>query len=116
MQIVIGILFVVVLLTLFAAQFEKISHQRKMHILKVAALILLLAWLYQNMIDTQTQKRRAKVIAFKQGKTLICQDNPISQKFFYYESGTQSFLTNDKNSSLNGIIYPIQECEIKEGS
>ncbi len=116
MQIIIGILFVIILLTLFAAQFEKISHKRKMHILKIAALIILLSWLYQNMILNQTQQRRAKVIAFEQGKTLICKEQAISKKFFYYESGTQSFLTNDKNNSSAKIIYPIQDCHIKEGS
>jgi len=114
MQILLGIIVVIILVTLFAAQFEKISHQKKMHILKLSAFILVLAWLYQSMITSQAQNKRAKVNAFEQGKTLLCQNTPINQAFFYYEAGTESFVTNDKNSSLHGVIYPITDCEIKK--
>ena len=114
MQILLGILVVIVLIAIFAAQFEKISHQQKMHILKIAAIIFALAWLYQSMVTSQAQNKRQKVNAFKQGKTLICHDAPVNEAFFYYESGTESFVTNEKNSSLNGVIYAITDCKIKQ--
>jgi len=114
MQIILGILALIIIITIVAVKFDTISHQLQMRILKIIAIILTLGWLYQTFVDSTETSHRELVIAFKQGKTLLCKEQPIHNKHFYYEGGTMSFVAYDKNNSVTGFIYPINDCKIKE--
>ncbi len=114
MQIVIGIIILIVLLTLLAARMEAISHQRKMQILKLVALIFALLWLYETYVDSGDARTRALYIAFKQGKTLVCDGQKVTPAHFYFETGTESFVSTEEEGPLSGLVYPASQCEIAD--
>ncbi len=114
MQIILGILALIIIVTIFAAKFETISQEIKIRIFKIVAVVLTLGWLYQTVVSGTQTSNRELVNAFKQGKTLLCKEQDILKNSFYYEAGTMSFVALNKNESLSGIIYPIEDCEIKE--
>ena len=80
MQIVIGLFLLIVIATLIAAKMESISHQMKMHILKIAAAIFGALWLYEANVDHSEERTRELYIAFKQGKTIICEDQNVTRE------------------------------------
>jgi len=112
-QILIGLFFLIVAGTLIAARLEAISHEKKMHILKIAALVLALLWLYEMSVDHGDTKVRNLYNAFKQGKTIVCKDQKVTPEHFYFETGTESFVSTDEKGPLDGLIYPADECEIE---
>ena len=113
MQILIGLFFLIVAGTLIAARLEAISHEKKLHILKIAALVLALLWLYEMSVDHEETKVRNLYNAFKQGKTIVCKDQNVTSEHFYFETGTESFVSTDEKGPLYGLIYPADECEIE---
>ena len=114
MQIVIGIIILIVVLTLLAAKMEAISHQRKMQILKTIALVFALLWLYETYVDRGDARTRALYVAFKQGKTLVCDGQRVTPEHFYFETGTESFVSTDQKGPLSGLVYPASKCEIAD--
>ncbi len=109
MQIVIGLLLLAVVLTLLAARLEKITHETKMQILKVAAAIFGALWLYEWRVDSHDNKVREIYLAFKNGAPVICGEDKITNRKFFFETGTESFISLDNA----GIVYPVEDCEIK---
>ncbi len=112
MQIIIGIFFLIIAATLLAAKVEAISHEKKMHILKIAALIFALLWLYEARVDHSDKEVRELYNAFRQGKVIVCRDQNVTQEHFYFEPGTESFVSTDEKGPLSGLIYPANSCEI----
>jgi len=108
MQIVIGLFLLVIIATLLAARFEAISHQAKMQIFKVATALFAVLWLYEHFTDRHDAKVRALYLAFKQGEKIVCDGKTITRKDFFFETGTESFISLDDA----GIVYPVDSCEI----
>ena len=108
MQIVVGLILLIVILTLLAARFEKISHRAKMHILKIAAAIFAALWIYEASVKSHDEKVRDIYLAFKQGEKILCNDMEITSRKFFFETGTESFISLDDE----GIVYPVDSCEI----
>jgi hypothetical protein len=113
MQIVLGLLALIIIAAFLAAKVEAISHERKMHILKITLLLFALLWLYKASVDHGDEEVRQIYNAFKQGKEVVCDSQPITQAHFYFETGTESFVSTDENGSLSGLVFPVSECEIK---
>ena len=107
-----GIFVLIIVATLLAAKFEAISHEKKMHILKIVAAVFALLWLYEASVDHSDQKIRTLYTAFKQGKTIVCAKQKVTQDHFYFETGTESFVSTDKKGPLSGLVYPANVCEI----
>ncbi len=114
MQIVIGIFLVIVIATLLAAKLEAISHAKKMQILKIAAAIFGAFWLYEASVDHSEERTRELYIAFRQGKSIVCDDQKVTQKHFYFETGTESFVSTVEEGPLAGLVYPADQCEVAE--
>lgn len=114
MQIVIGLFLLIVIATLLAAKMEAISHQIKMHILKIAAAIFGALWLYEASVDHSEERTRELYIAFKQGKTIICDDQNVTQQNFYFETGTESFVSTVEEGPLAGLVYAAESCEVAD--
>lgn len=114
MQIVIGLFLLIVIVTLLAAKMEAISHQMKIQILKIAAAIFGALWLYEASVDRSEERTRELYIAFKQGKTIICEDQKVTRENFYFETGTQSFVSTVEEGPLSGLVYPAESCEVAD--
>ncbi|HHD84329.1 MAG TPA: hypothetical protein ENK93_05565 [Campylobacteraceae bacterium] len=110
MQIVIGLFLLLLIVTLLAAHFEKITHRTKMQILKIAALIFALLWLYEWRVDAHDNHVRELYLAFKNGTPVVCDGKEITTEHFFFETGTESFISLDDK----GIVYPVEQCEIKD--
>ena len=113
MQIILGLLALIIVGAFLAAKFEAISHEKKMHILKLAAALFALLWLYEASVDHGDEEVRELYNAFKQGKTILCREQAVTPEHFYFETGTESFVSTDENGSLSGLVFPAGECEIK---
>ncbi len=113
MQIILGILAIVIIALLLSVKTDNFSQKKKMSIIKTIIAAIVVLWLYEMIVDSTADNNREIVLSFNHGKEIICDDMVISNRFFYYENGTESFVANDKNSSLKDLIYPIQKCEIK---
>ena len=113
MQIILGLFALIIVVTLLAAKFEAISHQKKMHILKLTALLFAILWLYEASVDHSDERVRELYNAFRQGKTIVCEEQEVTQEHFYFETGTESFVSTEEKGPLSGLIYPASECEIK---
>ncbi|AXP08454.1 hypothetical protein N4T57_03850 [Campylobacter hepaticus] len=77
-------------------------------ILFVICIILIVFFEFKN-----TQKSHLKndiIVAFNQGKSILCKDINISKMYFNYEFGTGSFISKDNNQSFNSLIIDIKDC------
>ncbi len=110
MQIVIGLFLLTLVLTLLAARFEKISHTTKMQILKIVAVVFSILWLYEWDTDRHDNHVRELYLSFKNGAPVICDEKEITNKNFFFETGTESFISLGDA----GIVYPVSQCEIKD--
>ncbi len=109
MQLVIGLFALVVILTLLAAHFEAITHTTKMRLIKTALLIFAALWLYEASVDRHDNSIRELYLSFKQGKPILCDGKLITQEAFFFETGTESFISLGDD----GIVYPADSCEVK---
>ncbi|RUM68682.1 MAG: hypothetical protein DSZ05_00670 [Sulfurospirillum sp.] len=112
MQIILGLFFLIIAATLIASKVEAISHEKKIQILKIAALVFALLWLYEASVDHSDKRIRNLYNAFRQGKTILCQDQKVTQAHFYFETGTESFVSTEESGPLSGLIYPASSCEV----
>ncbi len=113
MQIILGVLALVIIIFLVLTKEGDFSQKKKMKIIKSVIVAVIALWFYEMIVDTNADNKREIVLAFNHGKEILCRNDTVTKEFFYYENGTESFVSNDKNSSLSDLIYPIQECEIK---
>jgi len=108
----ISVLFIIVALVLiiFISKQEEFSKAAKVSIMISLGLSILIAILYEYGSYKYDNQNRVKEIAFKQGKTLICKDQNVTNKTYLYEPGTASLMPNSKDSTFIGAIYPIEDC------
>ena len=105
----------IVLLSLLLIFFliRKYIHQKDTSIKKIFATIAVLIYLIalHNYHMTQESKRVQKMlIAFKEGKTIICKDDSkdvnITKDDYNFESGTLVFI----NNKIPDIRYSVDDC------
>ncbi len=113
MQIILGIIFLV-LLIIIISNIEALSTRMKAIIFAVIMMILSLAILYEFMFSRVEEHNRKLVNTFMQGKTLICNDNNVSQKNYILERGTLSFMAKKSELNIVGTIYDVEDCSIIE--
>jgi hypothetical protein len=110
------ILFIGILLfVLFLITREKrLSSGVRIFAILFLVLSIVLAVLYEYGLNQANEKNQTIIKAFKQGKTLVCKEQNISNLHYIYENGTASFQPNSKEKDFVGSIYSIQECNIRE--
>ena len=114
MQIILGIFTIIIIAALIFSRSQTVFTQKRWTIAKIIIFVILLLWIYEITVDSKADSNREIVLHFNHGKEIICDENSITLKNFYYENGTESFVAKDQNRSLRGIIYPISRCEIKK--
>ena len=113
MQFLLFLAVVVLLSTVWYAKKEVLSTGTKLVLLGCMVLTIFLGVFYERHKDQKSAHNREIANAFKQGKTLICQDKEISNAHFIYVSGTMSFIPNDSNKQDKGVVIDIFTCKIK---
>ncbi|MDD3343220.1 MAG: hypothetical protein PHR87_06555 [Sulfurospirillaceae bacterium] len=114
MQIVIFLLVVIVISSVFVAKKDELSTRSKIILLAIMMLVVFFAWLYESAVSKESQEDRMMLNAFKQGKTLYCNDVEVTAKKFVFISGTLSFIANDKNKDNKGLVIDIATCKIEK--
>ena len=81
------------------------------NILVTIGIIIFLAIVHESHEEEKGQKVQKFLIAFKEGKTIICKDKYKITKYDYnFESGTMVFI----NKKITDIRYSIDECKLGE--
>ena len=113
MQFLIFVAIVLFLGTFLYAKKSVLSKRNKGILVGLILLSLLLGTLYEWNASEQSAHNRDVINAYKQGKTLMCDEKEISNKTFLFVSGTLSFIPNDSNKNDKGVVIDIQKCSIK---
>ncbi len=76
----------------------------------VLVFLFVLILYHQNYTNQIQDKVTKLLIAFKEGKVLVCQDNKVDKEHFDFESGTMVFISRE----IVDIKYPITSCKVKK--
>lgn len=116
MQFLLFLAVVVLVITGFYAKKSSISSKAKVGIFIFLALLIALGWQYEAKTRHESEENRAMISAFKQGKTLYCDEREISSATFVFVSGTLSFIANDKNQNDKGIVIDMATCKLEKNT
>lgn len=111
MQILLFSLFSLVILLMVAAKNESLTTRAKIYIGIGVSVLLVAMFFYENSQTNRTEQNRQLVNAYKQGKTLTCGQYKVSQDNFIFVSGTQTFIPNDGQEALSGVIIEVSTCK-----
>lgn len=112
MYYILVLALILLLLPLLLNLMTELTREQKRIIYIVFFIFIVLAGVYEYFKDSSGDDNRLKVIAFTQGKTLLCQGNEVNQKEFNFVSGTLT-LNGKPDSQYKGILYKISECQIQ---
>lgn len=101
----------IIIASIIVAKKEFLSPRAKVLFAVVVVMMIVLAWMYENSVEKETHAHRSVVNAFKQGKSIFCDDVEITSKTFVYVSGTQSFIARDKNIEQQGLVIDVATCK-----
>lgn len=107
MQIIAFLALLAFFIIIFSA--KELNLKNKIILASALAVISILAFLYEYKFDKKEQKIRNIVIAFEEGKEIICDGLNINNTKFRYENGTQSFV-----SKTQFITISIKKCQEKK--
>jgi protein-S-isoprenylcysteine O-methyltransferase Ste14 len=111
MQAILLLLFALLILLIVAAKSDSLTRRSKIYLGVVVSVLLVAMYFYESSQTNRTEQDRQFVNAYKQGKTLTCGQYKVSKDNFIYVSGTQTFVPNDKQETLNGVIIEVSTCK-----
>ena len=114
MQIILLLIVILLVLLIVAIKKDSISSLNKLYIGIIVLVIVSSIIAYQSMFSKYEKHNRELINAYKQGKTLICNQNEVNNVSFRLETGTQSFVAKREKKELKGIIHDIGDCTLKE--
>ena len=103
------IIFFLILIFLVVKKFKEDKDLNK-EIFIVLIILIGLIFSYQYIQNQVQNKITNLLIAFKEGKELLCNGNIVDKNHFDYESGTMVFISK----KIVDIKYPILSCKIKK--
>jgi len=108
----INILFIIILLVIVFIIAKQDTHTKaiKGFVITMLLLTVAIAMLFEYSHTKADENSRPIINAFKQGKTLHCAENDITQKNYSYEPGTSSF---QPRINVVGETFSLYECSIK---
>ena len=107
------LIITLIVLVIWVIRHERLSKINKALIACTLLLLLGAGIAYEMNRSQQNRDDRAKINAFKQGKTLQCQPVDVNLKSFVFVNGTLSFLPADTNEKDKGIVVDLSTCKIK---
>ncbi len=114
MQIMLLLIVILLILLIVALKKDSISSLNKVYITLIVVTIIVSIIIYQSLFSQHEKHNRELINAYKQGKTLICNQHEVNNTSFNLETGTQSFVAKRELKELSGIIYDIGDCTLKE--
>ena len=106
----INIFFILIMIVaiILIVRHEALSRALKGFVIFLFILAIALATLFEYSSNNQAKSTKALIISFQKGLPLYCHDNLITNKSYFYESGTASF---QPNHTIGGT-YSIKECSL----
>ncbi|MBL0686905.1 MAG: hypothetical protein JJV95_01055 [Sulfurospirillum sp.] len=112
MQIVLFLIFVLLILLVVVSKKNSFSKNEKVATTIVVAVFAIGIYIYESSVDNSAEYDREIVNAFRQGKTLTCEEHKIDKETFLYISGTQTFMPQKSEIDLEGIIVKVSTCKV----
>jgi len=111
MQIVLFLIFILLVLLAVVSKKNSFSKNAKISITAAATVLIIVIYFYESNLKSSSQYNRKIVNAFRQGKTLICQEYKVNKNRFIYVSGTQTFVPKSSETTLEGVIVRVSTCK-----
>lgn len=111
MQIVLFLIFILLVLLALVSKKNSFSKNTKISVTVVVAVFTIVIYFYESNLKNNTEYNREMVNAFRQGKTLTCNEYKVNKDRFLYVSGTQTFVPKSSESSLEGVIVRVSTCK-----
>lgn len=111
MQIVLFLIFILLVLLAVVSKKDTFSKNTKITLIIVIAVLTVAIYFYESSIENNTEYNREMVNAFKQGKTLTCNEYKVNKDKFLYVSGTQTFVPKSSETTLEGVIVRVSTCK-----
>ncbi len=107
----INILFIVIMIAaiLIIAKQKELTKAVKGFVITMLLLAVAIAVLFEYGSSQHVKNTRPTLNAFKQGKSLNCSGNAISNKTYSYEPGTSSF---QPLINVIGETFSLRECTV----
>ncbi len=113
MQIALFLLLVAAVAVLFFSKRDTLSKESKIYMVLSLVAIFFMGWAFNAYSNKIAQQNREIILAYEQGKDIICQGYTVNQEDFIYVSGTLSFVSKDKKRELKGLVFDISKCKVK---
>ncbi len=110
MQIMLFLIFVLLVLLIVVSRKNSFSNSQNIIATIVIALFALGIYIFESTTNKNAQHDREVVNAFKQGKTLTCEEHKVNREHYLYVSGTQTFMPKSSEKTLEGIIIRVSTC------
>jgi len=111
MYVAILSILILIALILFISKNAQLTKGVKLTVVTILVIATLLQATYEWLNLESAKRIKPIVLAFKSGKTLICEDKKIDNKSYIYESGTSSLFPKE---GVIGDTYSIAKCKIQK--
>jgi predicted ferric reductase len=112
MQIVLFLVLVLLVLMVIVSKKDTMTKSAQITIFVVVAIFALSIYFYESSQKNSAEYNREVVNAYRQGKTLQCEEYTVDKNRFLYVSGTQTFVPKDDIVTLEGIIIKVSTCKV----
>ena len=110
MRILIFLFFLFAIAALFPIlQDKEVKIRNKVFAVISFLTLLVLAYVYTQDMKKEASSHQHIVIAYHQGKTLMCNTEEVNNQTYRYTSGTESFTSK----TIQGLTVSVDECHIK---
>jgi len=109
----INILFIVIMLVavIMIVKQKELNNIVKGFVIILFLAAVALASLFEYISNQKEEAIRPVILAFKQGKTLNCQNYDMNQSTYTYEPGTSTF---QPKIGVVGVTYHPKECMLSQ--
>ena len=111
MQIVLFLIFVLLVLLAIVSKKNAFSKNQKIIVTSVVAVFAIMIYIFESAQTNSALKDRDVVNAFRQGKILTCKEYKVDKNRYIYVSGTQTFMPNKYQTTLEGVIIKVSTCK-----
>ena len=112
MQIILFLFSIFLFLLLLVGKKECLTNRQKIITIAIVSISVLIVYFYTSSLEVKAESNREKLNSFKQGKTLTCEKYKVSKERFIYVSGTQTFVAQNSQKTLDGVILSISTCRM----
>ncbi|NPA82150.1 MAG: hypothetical protein GXO31_06030 [Epsilonproteobacteria bacterium] len=113
MQLLLFVLVIILIFILFGIIKSNFSLKNKIIFLFILSFLIFAAFVYEAKLSEKEDKYRNLMIAFNQGKSLICHNREVNSSYFILNFGTLSFIGKDEITEVRDLIIPVKDCKLQ---